>query len=55
MTTNMHRLQISLPTWQVEWLRERAREQGVSVAEVIRQMVQREADSSSAGEGDEGL
>jgi hypothetical protein len=55
MTSKMHRLHISLPMWQHEYLRERAREQGISVAEVIRQMVQREVDSSSAMEGDEGL
>jgi hypothetical protein len=43
MTTLMHRLQISLPQWQVQFLTERARREGVSVAEIIRQLVEREA------------
>jgi hypothetical protein len=55
MTTSMHRLQISLPKWQVQLLRERAREQGCSVAEVVRQMVQREAESRQTGASDDGL
>jgi hypothetical protein len=43
MTTSMHRLQISLPQWQVQFLTERARRDGVSVAEVVRQLVEQEA------------
>jgi hypothetical protein len=38
----MHRLQISLPEWLVEYLRERAARDRVSLAEVIRRLVQRE-------------
>ena len=43
MATAMHRLQISLPEWQTQFLAERARRDGVSVAEVVRRLVQREA------------
>lgn len=45
MTTNMHRLQISLPEWQMQFLAERARREGISVAEIIRQLVSREAEA----------
>ncbi len=48
MATMMHRLQISLPHWQVQFLNDRARRDGLSVAEVIRQLVQREADAAAA-------
>lgn len=44
MSTSMHRLQISLPRWQAQFLSERARRNRTSVAEEIRQMVQREAE-----------
>ena len=43
MPTTMHRLQISLPEWQAQFLTERARSAGVSIAEVVRRLVQREA------------
>lgn len=43
MSTSMHRLQISLPRWQVQFLAERARRDKVSIAEIVRQMVQRES------------
>ena len=43
MTTNMHRLQISLREAQVEYLYQRADRDGTSVAEIIRQLVEREA------------
>jgi hypothetical protein len=43
MTTDLHRLQISLPRRQMRFLAERARRDGVSIAEVIRRMVEREA------------
>ena len=49
MATTMHRLQISLPNWQHQFLVERARRDGVSVAEVIRLMIEREAKSPAAG------
>ena len=48
MGTSMHRLQISLPQWELQFLSERARRDGVSIAEVIRQLVQREAEAHSA-------
>lgn len=43
MATTMHRLQISVPEWQARFLTEEARQQGISIAELIRRMVQREA------------
>jgi hypothetical protein len=42
MTTQMHRLQISLPKAQAHFLRERARREGVSAAEFIRRLLERE-------------
>lgn len=48
MSTSMHRLQISLPRSQVRFLAERARRDGVSIAEVIRQLVQREEQAAAA-------
>ena len=44
MATTMHRLQISLPEWQTQFLAERARRDGVSIAEVVRRLVQRESE-----------
>jgi hypothetical protein len=41
----MHRLQISLSQPQVRYLADRARREGVSIAELIRRLVQREAES----------
>jgi hypothetical protein len=46
MATTMHRLQISLPRWQMQFLKERARRDGVSVAAVIRQMIEDEAEAT---------
>ncbi len=46
MATTMHRLQISLPEWQAQYLSEQARRHGVSVAEVVRRLVQRAAEST---------
>ena len=43
MTTAMHRLQISLPKSQVDFLADRARREGVSIAELIRRLVERAA------------
>jgi hypothetical protein len=48
MTTNMHRLQISLPRRQLEFLVRRARRDGVSVAELIRRLVENEAQASGS-------
>jgi hypothetical protein len=39
----MNRLQISLPEWQVRFLAELAERDGVSMAEVVRRLIQREA------------
>ncbi len=48
MATSMHRLQISLPESQARFLAERARRDGVSIAEVIRQLVRREEEAAPA-------
>lgn len=48
MSTSMHRLQISLPPWQMKYLQDRARREGVSLAETIRRLIAREADSAPA-------
>lgn len=52
MATTMHRLQVSLPEWQVQYLAERAQQEGVGIAKLIRRLVEREseaaADSNSA-------
>jgi len=48
MSTSMHRLQISLPQSQVRFLAERARRDGVSIAEVIRQLIRREEEAAPA-------
>jgi hypothetical protein len=48
VATALHRLQISLPESQVDFLAERARRDGVSIAEVVRQLVARaEAEGTS--------
>ncbi len=39
----MHRLQLSLPTWQAQYLAERADREGVSMAEVVRRLIARAA------------
>lgn len=46
MATKMHRLQISLPHEQARFLEERARLAGVSMAEVVRRLIEREAESA---------
>lgn len=46
MSTNLHRLQISLPQWQTEFLAAQAERQGVSMAEVVRRLIQREAETT---------
>jgi hypothetical protein len=45
MATTMHRLQISLPQSQLRYLVDRARREGVSIAELIRRFVQRESEA----------
>jgi hypothetical protein len=44
MSTTMHRLQISLPHSQRRYLSDRARREGISIAELIRRLVQRESE-----------
>lgn len=51
----MHRLQVSLPPWQVQFLAERAEKEGVSIAEIIRRLIQNEAESSLAQTSAESL
>ncbi len=46
MATSMHRLQISLRKSQMQYLARRARREGASVAELIRRMIQREAEAA---------
>lgn len=43
MATTLHRLQVSLPHWMVQFLNERARAEQISLAEVVRQLIHREA------------
>jgi hypothetical protein len=43
----MHRLQISLPKAQAHFLRERARREGISAAEVIRRLLEREEQATT--------
>jgi hypothetical protein len=52
MSTNMHRLQISLPKDQYRYLRDRARRDGVSAAEVIRQLLEREQSAMTITQAD---
>ena len=55
MATKMHRLQISLPPWQAQFLSQRARRDGASMAEVVRRLVQREAEAARAAGSTDGL
>ncbi len=48
MATTMHRLQISLPQWQAQYLAERARRDGVSIAAIIRRLVELESQAAAA-------
>lgn len=49
MTTSMHRLQISLPRSQIKYLTDRARREGVSIAELIRRLIHSEAETLPSG------
>jgi hypothetical protein len=40
----MHRLQISLPQSQLRYLADRARQESISMAELIRRLIQRESE-----------
>lgn len=55
MATRMHRLQISLPHRQARFLEERARLDGVSMAEVVRRLIAREAESAQGSRHVDGL
>jgi hypothetical protein len=55
MTTSMHRLQISLPEQQVRYLAERARQEGSSMAEVIRRLIGGAAEREGRRPAPEGL
>ncbi len=55
MATTMHRLQISLPEWQAQYLAERARRDGVSIAEIVRRLVKRESETSADPNSTESL
>ena len=55
MATKMHRLQISLPHGQARFLEERARLEGVSMAEVMRRLIEREAESARGAGNLEGI
>ena len=55
MTTKMHRLQISLPHGQARFLEERARLEGVSMAEVVRRLIEREVDSAEPSTNSENI
>jgi negative regulator of replication initiation len=43
MEMAMHRLQISLPEWQYRFLREQASHTGQSIADFIRKLIEKEA------------
>jgi hypothetical protein len=45
MPTTMHRLQISLPQWQAQFLADRAEREGISIAELIRRLVSQVAEA----------
>jgi hypothetical protein len=55
MATKMHRLQISLPHGQARFLEERARLDGVSMAEVVRRLIERESESAQPTGSVDGL
>jgi len=51
----MHRLQLSLPMSQVDYLGERAARDGISIAEVVRRLVEREANADRSGRASHSL
>lgn len=55
MAATMHRLQISIPEWQAQFLAQRAREQGLSIAEVVRRLVRREVEACEQEATSDGL
>lgn len=52
MATTMHRLQISLPTRQYDYLRARAERESASLAEIIRRLLEREEAENNFSEDD---
>ena len=48
MSTSMNRLQISLPEWQARFLAGLAEREGVSMAEIVRRLIQREAAAAAS-------
>jgi hypothetical protein len=52
MATTMHRLQISLPARQYDYLRARAERESASLAEIIRQLLEREEAANNFSEDD---
>ena len=52
MPTSMHRLQISLPRSQIKYLTDRARREGVSIAELIRRLIRCESEITTSGNMD---
>ncbi len=48
MTTSMHRLQISLPGSQVKYLTDRAKREGISIAELLRRLIHRELEQPAS-------
>jgi len=52
MATTMHRLQISLPARQYDYLRARAERESASLAEVIRRLLEREEAANNFSEED---
>ncbi len=46
MPTKMQRLQISLTTWQYQRLAERAEREGLSMAEVVRKLLEQEVEQA---------
>ena len=55
MTTSMHRLQISLSEQQVRYLTERTRREGLSMAEIIRRLIEGAAEQEGRWPAIEGL
>jgi hypothetical protein len=52
VSTSMHRLQISLPRSQLKYLTDRARQEGTSIAGIIRKLISRESRTASKHSAD---
>lgn len=55
MSTTLHRLQISVPRAQAQFLRQRAEQEGVSMAEVVRRLIEVDAQAAPARRPPESL